>query len=224
MYWKGSDIDRYWVAQSTRRWCRTDVPLRHNEVVRFNRAVYDAAPKILLRQTADRPIAAIDSSGVWFGRSIIAILVDSQSGYSPLYLVALLNSKYIAYIYRQITGEHGRVFAQVKISKLQQLPVRTMDFVRGADRALHNQMVELVKEMLRLRHSRAAAALPHVQERIDRVDGAIDRLVYELYGATSAEIKFVESSFGRESRRARSSALAKARDETATLIPIPRAR
>ena len=38
MYWKGADIDRYWIADSTARFCRPNYRqfILPNEVVRLN--------------------------------------------------------------------------------------------------------------------------------------------------------------------------------------------
>ena len=76
MYWKGTDIDKYWIAEATERFCRPNYRdfVRSNEVVRLNYEVYNATPKILFRQTSDHIIATIDYRGVWFGRSIIALV------------------------------------------------------------------------------------------------------------------------------------------------------
>ena len=198
MYWKGSDINRYWVAESTSRFCRTHYSsfLRPNEVVRLNKEVYGQAPKILLRQTADHIISAIDNSGIWFGRSIIAVLSVSQTEYVLKYFLGILNSKYFRWLYQRIAHERGRVFAQVKLSKLKQLPIRTIDFSDPSDKANHDRMVKLVETMLKLHKQLAAAKTSHektaIQRQIDATDKQIDQLVYELYGLTDEEIKIVE--------------------------------
>lgn len=198
MYWKGSDIARYWVAESTSRFCRAHYSgfLRPNEVVRLNKEVYGQTPKILLRQTADHIIAAIDNRGIWFGRSIIAVMPVSQTEYVLKYFLGILNSKYFRWLYQRIVHEQGRVFAQVKLSKLKQLPIRTIDFSNPADKASHDRMVEFVESMLKLHKDLQAAKTGHdkkfIQRQIDATDKQIDQLVYELYGLTEEEIKIVE--------------------------------
>ncbi len=198
MYWKGSDIDRYWVAESTSRFCRTHYSgfLRPNEVVRLNKEVYGQAPKILLRQTADHIIAAIDKRGIWFGRSIITVISVSQTEYVLKYFLGILNSKYFRWLYQRIVHERGRVFAQVKLSKLKQLPIRTIDFSDLTDKANHDRMVELVETMLKLHKHLAATKTNHektaIQRQINVTDKQIDQLVYELYGLTEEEIGIIE--------------------------------
>ncbi|MEW5718982.1 MAG: N-6 DNA methylase, partial [Chloroflexota bacterium] len=143
MYWKGSDIDRYWIAEKTERYCRPNYEnfTRANEVVHLSTKVYKVAPKILFRQTADHIIATIDYRGVWFGRSIIAILPARQSDYRLEYFLALLNSRYFDWLYRNLVRETGRVFAQVKLSKIKQLPIRRINFADAAEKQQHDAIV-----------------------------------------------------------------------------------
>jgi len=199
MYWKGADIERYWMVDSTNRFCRPNYRqfVRANEVVRLNAKVYETVPKILLRQTADRPIAALDHQGVWFGRSIIAILLAPNSVYKAEYFLGILNSKYFQWRYDQLVGEKSRAFAQVKLGKIKQLPIRVLDFSKAAEKAMHDRMVKLVETITAFRN-RLSAAKSDAQEealrrQIDATDAEIDRIVYDLYGLTKTEIAVVEA-------------------------------
>ncbi len=200
MYWKGSDIDRYWIAPRTTRFCRTNYKrfLRQNEVVRLNTDVYATVPKILLRQTADRIIATIDNRGVWFGRSLIAIIPTNEGAYELQYFLGILNSSYMQWFYQMLVREKGRVFAQVKLSKLKQLPIHEVDFSDPEDTKRHDRMVDLVDTMLDLHDRLHSARIDHdmnlLQRQIEATDKQIDQLVYELYGLTDEEIRIVEEA------------------------------
>ena len=70
-----------------------------------------------------------------------------------------------------------------------------------ADKSRHDRMVALVENMLTL-HKQLATAKSEaqttvLQRQIPSTDAEIDRLVYDLYGLTQAEIGIME-----ESRRA----------------------
>jgi hypothetical protein len=99
-------------------------------------------------------------------------------------------------VYQCISGEKGRVFAQVKFAKLKQLPLRKIDFDNSDDVAKHDKMVSLVEQMLDLHKKLVAAKLPNekiqLQRQIDNTDSQIDRLVYDLYNLTPDEIKIIE--------------------------------
>ena len=121
MYWKGADIGCYWIAPHTARYCRSNYHslLLPGEVVYLHQTVFATAPKLLLRQTADRIIATLDTTGVWFGRSLPAIVPTKPSPFRIEYLPGILNSRYIAGCYQDLAHERGRVFARVKLSRLR---------------------------------------------------------------------------------------------------------
>jgi len=79
---------------------------------------------------------------------------------------------------------------------IERLPIRAIDFSSPADVARHDQMVALVERMLDLHKRLAEARVPvekeQLQRQIDATDREIDRLVYELYELTPAEIAIVE--------------------------------
>ena len=79
---------------------------------------------------------------------------------------------------------------------IEQLPIHTINFDDPSDKARHDQIVVLVERMLDLHQQLAAASVPQtktiLKRQIETTDRQIDRLVYELYGLTEAEIKIVE--------------------------------
>ncbi len=127
MYWKGSDIFEYHIKPTTNRWVRvaTKNTLKSNERVILNADYFAKKPKLLWRQTAQFPIAAVDESGIWFGRSVQAGEIKSKFAdkISYEYLSALLNSSLMRWIYLEKVKEGGRVFPQVKLAKLKTLPI-----------------------------------------------------------------------------------------------------
>ena len=81
---------------------------------------------------------------------------------------------------------------------IEQLPIRPINFADPTDVARHDRMVALVEAMLDLHRKLAAAVTDQEktvhQRQIVATDRQIDRLVYELYGLTEAEIGIVEST------------------------------
>ena len=94
----------------------------------------------------------------------------------------------------------GRVFAQVKLSKVRQLPVRTIDLLLRTDKSCHDRMVEFVEGMLSLHKQLTSTKTAHaktvIERQIDATDRQIDRLVYELYDLTDEEIAIGEAATG----------------------------
>lgn len=124
-FWKGVDINSFFISEHTSRFCRINITLREGERVILNEEYFNISPKLIWRQTAPYPICTVDYKGVWFGRSIQAGLIklEYQNTISYEYLCGILNSKYIRDVYEQNVKEDGRVFPQVKLEKLKPLPI-----------------------------------------------------------------------------------------------------
>jgi hypothetical protein len=124
-FWKGTDINEFFIERHTNRFCRPNIELADNERVILNANYFAIAPKLIWRQTAPYPICAIDYSGIWFGRSIQAGIIKPE--YSKIisyeYLCGLLNSTTLRSMYETNVKETGRVFPQVKLEKLKPLPI-----------------------------------------------------------------------------------------------------
>ncbi len=90
----------------------------------------------------------------------------------------------------------GKVFAEVKVIYVERLPIRTIDFNKPDEKKKHDNMVQLVEQILVLNKQLPEAKTSHeqtlIQRQIDATDKQIDKLVYELYELTPEEIKIVE--------------------------------
>jgi predicted type IV restriction endonuclease len=153
-------------------------------------------PKILIRQTADRILATYDTEQWYCLKSAIIVQLRPDSEIRYEYLLALLNSSLMHFLYDDLVGEQSRVFPEVKPVQLFKLPIRSINFSDPDDKARHDRMVTLVEQMLDLHKRLHAAADAGEKERlqrlIDATDRQIDALVYELYGLTEEERAVVE--------------------------------
>jgi len=85
--------------------------------------IFEVKEKILLRQTGSYPICTIDTNQYYTLDTVHnGIVVDTS--FNIKYLVCLLNSKLLRYIYNAQIKETGKVFAQVKIMYIDELPVK----------------------------------------------------------------------------------------------------
>ena len=80
-------------------------------------------PKILSRQTADRIVAACDSTGKYYYANTLHGTVPRPGTYSLHFLAAVMNSAVVDRWYRLVASEFGKPFPQVKIAILKRLPV-----------------------------------------------------------------------------------------------------
>ena len=148
--------------------------------------------KVVWRQTADR-IRAIIINDEWFANTLQAAVIKDEykNKFSLEYALAIFNSGYIDYIYRQKVLETGKVFPQVKLKYLRDLP-----FVIG-DKKQQAEISELSKKMIKLYKDLNAISehsdkWNNVKREIEKTDKEIDKRVYELYGLTEEERKIIE--------------------------------
>ena len=176
-YWKGTDINEYYKSPFTGRYCRPNIDLADNERVILNADYFAIAPKLIWRQTAPYPICVVDYDGVWFGRSIQAGIIKPAfaSVISYEYLCALLNSKYLRFLYEQNVKEGGRVFPQVKLEKLKPLPIVIPTYEQK------KEIEGIVSEMMTLK-------MNCNEKAFEEMKNTIDNIVCALYGIEPSSI------------------------------------
>ncbi|AFM06179.1 type I restriction-modification system methyltransferase subunit [Bernardetia litoralis DSM 6794] len=141
-----------------------------------------SSPKIILRQTADTIIASLDNEGYFVMDSVMIIKIDNKEKY-PL-LLGILNSKLNQFIYKTITQETGRVFAQVKPAN-----VRKLFFPLNISIAIQAQLTELINQIL-------SSKKQNPNTDTSDYENEIDILVYKLYDLSYEEVLLIDSDFG----------------------------
>jgi len=145
-----------------------------------------ATPKLLVPDIANRAAFAFDVSGEYAFSSGYGITLKDSTSESFLYILGLLNSKLLDFYLKQISttlrGGFFRYFTQF----IEQLPIRSIDFNNPADKAKHDEMVQLVDQRLTLQKqlnvTKMSQKKQHLQAQIESSEQQIDGLVYELYG------------------------------------------
>lgn len=154
-------------------------------------AYYDEfeKPKMMLPDISLRGNFVLDETGENYCTNTAYII-----GSTDKYLLGILNSKLITFIYSQISSTYRGGYLRFIYQYLAQLPIRAIDFDNPADVALHDKLVELVERMLDLHRQANLTAVQRglVEQRIEAVDREIDALVYRLYGLSEEEVKIVE--------------------------------
>jgi hypothetical protein len=89
-------------------------------------------------------------------------------------------------------------FPKIVLKETRSLPIYPINFAKHTDQSRHDQMVELVDQMLNLHKNLVAAKTPQektsLERQISATDAQIDQLLYGLYNLTLEEIKIVEAS------------------------------
>ncbi len=152
--------------------------------------------KILVPELAESNRFCLAEGNIYYGDTVCGITLKETAKEDLLYILGMLNSHLIEYYYKQTTVPKANQFYIYKTMFLNKIPIRIIDFFNPNDKADHDQMVNLVNQMLELNKNFAEANLPQkktvLARQIEATDRQIDQLVYQLYDLTEEEIKIVE--------------------------------
>lgn len=139
-------------------------------------------PKILIRQTADRIVAAPDTEVGYYCIDSVNIALLKETFIPQLhFFIGLLNSSLLNFYYREISQEGGRVLAQVKPQRIRSLPIPKVSPEQ------QEPIKGLVERILSMKQKYASADTT-------KLEAQIDQMVYKLYDLTPEEIAIVEES------------------------------
>ncbi|MFH1419038.1 MAG: TaqI-like C-terminal specificity domain-containing protein [Planctomycetota bacterium] len=194
---EGKQVSRYRCDRPAKV-LKLDYPAKRGEYFTIRpKHRYTDAP-FVIRQTAPCPLVGPREHADYFRNSLLA-LYRPRDGTDVRYLVGLLNSRLIRYVYRQTVREsRQKAFPQVKVRSLRELPIREIDLDVPEDKRRHDRMVQLVQQMFDLHKQLSAAKTPTgktvLQRQIDATNKQIDRQVYELYELSDDETRIVEKA------------------------------
>ncbi|HEY5593182.1 MAG TPA: TaqI-like C-terminal specificity domain-containing protein [Paludibacter sp.] len=166
---QGRDINKY-----SLKYNNLYVNYNKSELLRTrDESIFLKDEKLLMRQTSDSLIVTYDDSQYY---TIDSLFIIYSNVVNLKYLLALMNSKLLNRQYQKINPEKGRVFAQVKIDYVNELPIII-------DNKVEEKITTLVDVILSLKNQ---------NQDTTSLESEIDQLVYQLYGLTEEEVKIVE--------------------------------
>jgi hypothetical protein len=161
----------------TRKW---HLLFRHRDENLF------VSPKIIIRQTGDSVIAAIDADKNYYCINSVHIAkMKSEYIAKMLFLIGILNSQLSKFIYQEISQESGRVMAEVKPQRVKQMPIAI------ASNTQEKKIETLVEKII-------AAKTRNPQADTSNEEKQIDVMVYHLYNLTYEEAKIIDAELSEE--------------------------
>lgn len=160
-------------------------------------------PKLIVQVISLTGKYAYDGSGIYFtgggnGPYYGIRWLDVKDPHSLYYLQALLNSPLLDFYLHHISSPFRGGYWSYGKRFIERLPIRTIDFSSERDKIRHDQMVDLVNQMLSSHKQLQKVKTEHdrniIQRKIDIMDRQIDQLVYELYGLSEEEIGLIEQT------------------------------
>ena len=135
----GADFNKY-----TLNWHGDYVIYNENELHRPRTPdIFEVNEKILLRQTGSYPICMIDKESYYTLDTVHNGRIINDN-FDIKYLLVLLNSQLLRFVYENSVNETGKVFAQVKIIYVDPLPIKNIPL------AEQQPFIELADKMLSL--------------------------------------------------------------------------
>ncbi|MDR1011509.1 MAG: Eco57I restriction-modification methylase domain-containing protein, partial [Opitutaceae bacterium] len=140
-------------------------------------SIFQASEKLYVRQTGDSIISTYGTEG-YVARDNLHIILP-KCGVSLKFILGVLNSTSIAFLYSYINPEKGEALAQVKKNHVEELPIPQ------APTSLQARVIKAVDVILNAKKSNPDADTTTLEREIDQY-------VYALYGLTPEEIAIVE--------------------------------
>jgi len=134
--------------------------------------------KILTRFVAKEIIATYDNENRYYEHTLHGTHI-SDKRFKTKYVLALFNSKLLKFYYHKTNSQGGDIFPQVRISSVENLPIKL------ADKAVQAVIEKLVDKILAKKQKSPTVDTTNLEQQIDE-------LVYKIYGLTPGEIAIVE--------------------------------
>ena len=145
-----------------------------------DKSVFEKHEKIVGVITGDKISLALDKNRLY---PTDGLYVFASNGiYSNTFLVGLLNSRLMTYLYRLVSMEEKRTLAQIKPSVLKNLPA-SLHFDKSLVSEVERKTNQIIKE---IENNDASPSEKVVKE--------IDHLVYQLYHLTEKEVEIIENA------------------------------
>lgn len=189
---RGKDINKYIVNPKSTTYIKYGPWLAEPRP----KAGFDADEKIVMRQTGDSLIAALDDQQyLCMNNMHVLSQYDEEIGESFRYLLGILNSTLLDWYYWCLNPEKGEGLAEVKRTNIARLPIYRIDFKNKKDVEKHDNITSLVDKMIGLQNQLILETNPHSQDKIERaietVNKQINTAIFQLYGITKEEIEIV---------------------------------
>ena len=139
--------------------------------------------KIIYRKVGKELIASYADKGIYYEQTIHSCHITDKK-FKTKFILGLFNSTLFKFYYRKTNSQGGDIFPQVRISSVENLPIKI------ADSKSQEKIEILVDQILTKKSNNATTDTTDLENKIDV-------LVYKLYDLTEDEIKTVENNIDK---------------------------
>ena len=137
--------------------------------------------KIIYRKVGKELIATYAEKGIYYEQTIHSCHITDKR-FKTKYILGLFNSTLFKFYYRKTNSQGGDIFPQVRISSVENLPIKL------ADDKTQEKIKILVDQIL------TKKSHDNLADTID-LENIIDHMVYKLYELTYVEVKCIDPEF-----------------------------
>ena len=143
--------------------------------------IFESAEKLMFRRVSSSLIFTYDNEK-YFALNTLVIVnkIDNNVGPSLKFILGLMNSKLMNYVYSNKFKSTKTVFSEIQARSIKELPIPKVSKV------LEMEMVSLSEKIISFKKSNSATT---------EIENQIDQLVYTLFDLTADEIKIIENNF-----------------------------
>jgi hypothetical protein len=139
--------------------------------------------KIIYRKVGKELIASYADKGIYYEQTIHSCHITDKK-FKTKFVLGLFNSTLFKFYYRKTNSQGGDIFPQVRISSVENLPIKI------ADTKTQEKIETLVDQIMTKKLNDPSADTKAIENKIDE-------LVYKLYDLTADEIKTVENNIDK---------------------------
>lgn len=165
------------MLEEMKRVGNTGPGLRMRDVAIFDRE------KIIYRKVGKELMATLASKGIYYEQTIHSCHITDKK-YKIKYVLGLFNSTLFKFYYRKTNSQGGDIFPQVRISSVENLPIKI------ADTKTQEKIETLVDQIMTKKLNDPSADTSAIENKIDE-------LVYKLYDLTADEIKTIVNNIDK---------------------------
>jgi hypothetical protein len=149
--------------------------------------------RICIRQIGATPVATFVPANIFTLNTIYNVYLKEKNLADLKFLLGVITSNATKFFWKKNNSDEKKTFPKIKKEAILSIPVPE---IHKQNKNLHDEIVKLVDQLLKLNHEKTATKLltqiEQLQSKIDYCEEKINKIVYQLYELTDEEIKIVE--------------------------------
>lgn len=143
--------------------------------------IFESNEKLFFRRVSENLVFAYDNEQYFALNTLVVVNLKSDSNFKIKYLLAILNSSLINYVYKNKFKSTKKVFSEIQANSVEKLPILNVSD------SLEEKFITIVNQILANKKQNGDTTA---------LENEIDVMVYKLYELTYEEVLVIDDSFG----------------------------